>query len=387
MKLMKKYGFLFFLIFPLFLINILGCGQQAGKGLFVRTVIDSSSDIGVFCQPKIFLDFSGNPLIIYLQGIGTNESIIKLATYRSGAWEITRLYSSIIGSDYRSHGLAADIESSGNLHILFGNGYANSSLNHFYQSGGSWIMETIASDVLSNNFDIQIDSSNLVHVIYKDSSAGSFIYAFKQATGNWIKDYIPTQWNSQSGVGVTLRLDNNEQPQITYAVSSIYPKSLELYIVRFNGIAWEGEKVSTLNKEWVSWCFDLDSHDIPHLAYYDDYLPSDPLEGYNYYKILHSFYDGAFWQTEELDRSVCISAPIDINFDSLGQPHLIYNATDPEHRAKYVLKKPTGSWEEKQISENILIEASFCLDKNNIPHIVTSSSPIPPDTLLYYFLK
>ena len=355
--------------------------------MFASVDIESSTESAYFGSPKIILDSSGKPMVVYLRKTGTNESIIKLATSQSPTWSTATIYSSVTGSTFLSHYLAADTDSSGNPHIVFSGGLYQ--IDYLYKSGSTWATETIDSDVLGyfRNFDIKIDNSDVVHVVYQNNfTHGSmYRYATKEGSGDWIKYDIPSaEGSTHAYYAVTLQIDKNEYPHIFYE-KSLYPEnSKELHYAQFNGTTWEVQRVATLEGD-TAWDFKLDDNDRPHIAYYS--LASSSTASGSY-QIFYSYYDSSAWQTEEIDQD-SLPGPICLALDSSDNPRLIFNGSeDVSYRGRYAIKTASGSWEKNQIKENILaiFSTSFLLDGSDNPQIVTTNYSAP-DALQYYYLR
>ncbi len=100
----------------------------------------------------------------------------------------------------------------------------------------------------------------------------------------------------------------------------------------------------------------VDSSDLPHIAYGGDHL---------YY----TYYDGANWNYETVDRSPGTGRYASIALDSSSKVHISYY-DDTNNDLKYVTNT-TGSWVTETVNSNVDVfsNTSIALDSSGKVHI------------------
>ncbi len=152
---------------------------------------------------------------------------------------------------------------------------------------------------------------------------------------------------------ISLDLESTSSPHISYLTT------WNLLKHAWNeGGGWQNETVDVGGQ--VGWYLSmaLDSHDQPHLSYFDEI--NDDLR--------YAHYDGSTWQTEMVDGSGDIGRDTSLAVDPYDRPHISYHDTT-NGLLKYA--ELTGaSWEITTVDISTGNDTSLALDWAGNPHII-----------------
>lgn len=228
-------------------------------------------------QADMAMDSSGGVHTIYCA-----DDNLKHATNASGQWitEVVDVDVPPSASNYDSQVAAVTVDPSDNVHI----GYVGSGmLKHAYNSGGSWVIETVDNPGACGSVDISVDTTGFVHLSYNDLTNCLVKYASNKS-GEWVRETIGSYGDEESETGISI--DSSGHAHVVYYCDSYYPiynidatiydHTLEMRRAHNSSGVWESEVLrrdsfssySTANTAYVS--SGIDSSDSLHVVYSDD---------------------------------------------------------------------------------------------------------------------
>jgi hypothetical protein len=263
------------------------------------------------------LDSNNNPHIVF----NDIEGRLFYATSNSTGWEVQMLT-----SDGMSGSIALD--SANNAQIAYLD--TRNALKYAHRTATGWNIRTIDSSKIfnANLVSLALDTRNNPHILYSYDVRGSqnALTIVKYAA------YNTSEWEIQSvisdsiwGLG-NIALDSNGYPRFTYIIRSIGSQDHSiitkydstLVYASWNGSAWEIRTViSNVNWQNFAGYLALDSHDNPHITYYN--MTADT--GSN--SLMYSTWTGTEWNTQTIESNRTMSAG-PIALDSRGTPHIAY---------------------------------------------------------------
>jgi hypothetical protein len=278
-------------------------------------VVDTVGD-GMSCH--LALDSKGNPYITYRYLDASNHPYLKYAHWDGSTWKIQILDS---GGDYSS----IVVDSNDNPHIAY---YGRMSLHYASWDGTKWNIETVESggkkapDGSYNAtgwwVSLKLDSNDNPHISYyrptSFESSGEVKYASWDGTSWIIQDVEPI--GSDYYIHTSLALDSKGNPHIAYRGDT------GLRYAVWAGSGWDIQTVDYSLKralsvgEWASLV--LDSNDIPHICYIDSYRFS---------VLKYAFLNGSTWRINALTPSFHAGYSISIALDSKGKIHICRDDT------------------------------------------------------------
>jgi hypothetical protein len=265
------------------------------------------------------LDSNNNPHIVFNDGTGR----LLYASFDSTGWNIQT-----VDNDGSSGSLALD--SAGNPHIAYLT--TRRALRYASWTATGWRIQPVdSSEIFDMNLvSLALDASNNPHILYGYNTPGSqnILTIVKYAAYNSSGWYTQTVVSDAAVGGLgNIALDSNGYPHFTY----IFPRINRTYgspqytnlnttltYVSWNGSAWNTQKVaSNVNWRGLAGYLALDSHNYPHIAYYN----STP-DGYSG-ALMYSSWTGTAWDTQTVDSNSSLDAG-PIALDSNGTPHIAY---------------------------------------------------------------
>jgi len=139
--------------------------EDNGTGWNQQYLIDDTDGVGDFVSSA--LDGAGNIHLVYRNN---NTKALKYATNKSGSWVNTIAHN----GDTAWAKSSIVVDSTNKVHIFFLN---NNTIYHTYQSGDTWLTETVASNATHLSADIATD--NIVHIAFLSSDKTKLNYAYK----------------------------------------------------------------------------------------------------------------------------------------------------------------------------------------------------------------
>ncbi len=178
---------------------------------------------------------------------------------------------------------------------------------------------------------------------------------------NWQIDYL-TASDGWVGPYSSLKIDSNDNIHIAYG--SAYDGWLRYK--KWDGSQWDTKKVGPGEFPAINYgalSMDLDSNDIPYIAYIEDYC-------WDY--ITFTYWTGSSWEWEDFTGDSWVEF-VSLAIDSYDTPHLCYvsNTAYPnDHKLKYAKWNGPYDWDITTIDTGAdFAWTSIAIDSNNKPHI------------------
>ncbi len=323
--------------------------------------INISNTSGVSKYPKIQLDLSGNPHIVWQEG---ND--IYYLKYNGIAWvdvDGTGQESANISNSpmTASHHPSFILDNSGKPHITWHEGNE--------------------------------EEPPLAQVIYATWNGSTW-------TGADGGSVTSIDNSSYSSLWVSIAVDSNNYPHIVWEDGE--ENNREIYYLKWNGSSWvdvDGigqESINISNTPgYSSWPFIIiDAFDNPHIVYED--ASAGNLEVY-YQKWNGNSWvdvDGTGLESKNVSSSFTNSAVSKIKIDNSGVPHIMWHEGNVETCEVYCLKWNGSNWvdedgygrDEMRVSRDFINSewGSMVLDSYGCPHIVWSNGVVLQEHDIYY---
>ncbi|MDD5501527.1 MAG: hypothetical protein PHH57_07620 [Candidatus Omnitrophica bacterium] len=160
-----------------------------------------------------------------------------------------------------------------------------------------------------------------------------------------------------TGYGVTLALDSNDYPHLSYLTDDD-GTTAELWYAVWNGTGFDTEKISSSMDVKNSPSIAIDSNDIPHVAYFVQQI------------LRYTYWDGDEWiiSNVETDLDVNNGYP-SLAFDSNDYPQISY--ADPYYEAQEVkfARWNGDEWIISTVDDVTPVRTSLGIDSANYPHV------------------
>ncbi|WP_300426116.1 chitobiase/beta-hexosaminidase C-terminal domain-containing protein [Methanobacterium sp.] len=271
----------------------------------------------------------------------------------SGTWVSTLL-------DTNSMYNSIAVDAAGNPHIVYYQKADSATeypeLKYAYWTGTTWHIETLESTKSGSGFYVSLvlDSSGNPHIAYSQSTPDKLKYAYKDASGWHFFDLITNI--DVSYVNLVLYNDN---PQISF----FHNTEERLKYAYLNGTTWVIENVTPTptGGHWNSLA--LNSNGNPRIAFYDYYSSTTGI--LKYAKRTPT----GIWQIETVDDSGDVGVWCSLVIDSLGAPHISYNANLNGGALKYAYYSETR-WIIEVVDSLDSLASKLILDPAGNPRIV-----------------
>jgi len=265
------------------------------------------------------------------------------------------------------------IDSNDNVHITYTN--LAGELKYGLLEGSTWTFTLLEDNTALSYNAIAVseieypDSIGFPQIAYYSSGLG-FDYCdyFVFDGSSWVDTTIDTYY---AGVDVSIALDGNDNPHVSYLCSSGY---LYLRYAHFDGSTWA---VSTVddnpNVGHYSSIAVESSTGFPHISYYDD--DNDDLK--------HARFNGSSWDIEVVDSNGSVGRHSSIAIDSNDYPSISYR--DVTNQALKYARWNGYSWEISTVDADGEVGrgTSIEIDSSDNPHISYYSNS--EDVLKYAF--
>jgi len=219
-------------------------------------VIDSNGHVGGYSS--IALDSKYNPHISYYDGNPNYD--LKYAYFDGNKWNIEVVDSNGDVGKYSS----ISIDSKDHPHIAYCDD-TNDKPKYAYFDGTKWNIEVIDTNSnLGRCTSIALDKEGNPHVAYLDIGLLKYAYWNRRS---WVIKVVDTD---HVGGHISLALDSNDYPHISYNYWMDYPDIKRLMYIYFDGNEWHKEIVDNGNGYLVGVCIsiDLDRYNYPNISYY-----------------------------------------------------------------------------------------------------------------------
>ena len=151
---------------------------------------------------------------------------------------------------------------------------------------------------------LALDSQGHPHLAY----GGDYLYYAYYDGTNWHTETV----DDSPGAGwyASLALDSHDLPHIAYYDST----NENLKYAYFDGTTWHIETVDSQRSVGYYASLALDSHDLPHIAYLD----------WTHADLKYAYFDGTNWHTETVDSQGYVGEYASLTLDSHDLPHIAY---------------------------------------------------------------
>jgi hypothetical protein len=345
-----------------------------------ETVDSNTVSVGEF--PSIAVDNAGHPSIVYRGTVaqtpeyaphddvtwlietaehptfpGSFSYVLKYAHYNGATWQIDIVDDS--GQVGSSTSLALD--TGGRPHICYNLDTAGGTLVYAYKDISGWYSEAVAvvgaPHYPYDNVSLALDSTDLPHIGYYDDDDGGLKYAHYNGSA-WITETVDssTKWITQTmKAGVSLALDDNDQPHLSYIASGA------VKYAHYDGSAWQIETVWPKSSEYQAFrsntSLALDTDGWPHISFSRagniNGLPAD--------KTTYAYKDESGWHLETVSDSS--STALSLVLDSSGQPHISFSV---EGNLNYAYRTSSG-WQIDPLGW--VGDISSAMDASDVLHI------------------
>jgi len=335
--------------------------KRTGSGWNAR-IIDSPGDV---LAASLALDSSGNPHISYYDGYTHQQ--LRYISWDGSSWNKQIVEKIGAWTFYQS----IAVDSSGNPHISYMD-TTNDDLKYArFGSGWDWEFQTVDSEgSVGWNNCMALDSSGHPHIVYIDRTNESLKYARWDGSAWRIKivDNIGLyeETNSTSSkTSASIAIDSLGYPHICYCSG---PPQTNLKYAKWSGTKKSWTILTIDNDGKVGRCsaIDVDSQNRPHIAY------SDETKG----DLRYARWDGSTWKKyrvtkigEESEALIAYKASIAV--DSSGNPHIAYS-----NKITKALEYAKGQIPKPEVAEVAPDKSADTIDKSKI------DPKTPPSELL-----
>ncbi len=266
------------------------------------------------------------------------------------------------------------VDSNGNPDIAYYQTASSSNsspeLRYTYKNSTGWHTEIVDSTTAGAGFyvSLALDSSNNPHLVYGEvfgmNTTDKLKYAYKDITGWHITILTENSYISY----INLVMYHN-LPRISFYNDSANNGQGELQYMYTDGNTWSIENVTAKPSGGRMNSLAVDSSGNPYISYYD--INSGPVQGSLRYAIRTP---QGVWENTIVDGNILdlhnVGMWNSIALDSLGNPHISYNANDGGGGIlKYASWNGTA-WTIETVSSLKSASSKLLLNKANSPIIV-----------------
>jgi len=330
------------------------CGLSNAQEWHVETIDSLSGAVSYWRTTSIALDSNNYPHMVYNS---MDTPGLKYAHWTGSEWDIEFIEST--GYVARS---SIAIDSQDRPHIAYDIDYA---LKYAVWNGTDWEIETIVPQYACVP-SLVLDSQDEPHIAFDYCEVDSdcdLRYAYR-SEGLWKIEIVDPE--KGSGWWVSLALDGNGYPHISYLWFTYSTVHTELRYAHWTGTEWQTETVDDSSDLPYpnSIAIAIDNQNHPHISYwYED-------SGTNELRYAHG--TGKFWDIQVLDSGLHVGARNSIALDSQDNPCIAYQAYFEQDNGFVRYAHWTGSeWNIQDVDHGTGIgdSCSLALDNQNYPHI------------------
>jgi hypothetical protein len=392
-KSLKTFSLVFF-AFLLLASSYFVCKTQAVStstsssilGVQVQVVDSLGATSLVLVDSSFALDSADNPHVAYSDGKTVG---IKYASWNGSGWDIQVV--DTVGDDMSIH-LALD--SKANPYITYR--YLDSSgypyLKYAHWDGSTWKTQILDSGGDYNS--IAVDSKDNPHIAYYGRMSLHYAswdgakWNFETVESGGTQE--PDSSYTATGTWVSLKLDSNDNPHISYYDPTNYWKSGEVKYASWNGASWVIQDVAPVlyGDYYIHTSLALDSKGNPHIAYRGDT------------GLMYAASDGSSWNVQTVDYSLkqadSVGEAASLVMDSNDIPHIIYEDSYRFSVLKYAFLNGS-TWQINPLTPTFHggYSISTALDSKGkihicrddmstltLNHIIVDEADLPPPTQL-----
>ncbi len=369
--------------------------------------------------PEIALDSNNYAHIVWFSETGAGNSEIFYLKWNGSGWvdadgtgQESINISNIPGiSKYPK----IQLDSSGNPHIVWQEG---SDIYYLKWNGSEWVdvdgagreSANISNSPLTDSHhpSFCLDKNDKPHITWHEGNEeapplATVIYATWNGSA-WVGadgGSVTSIYNSPyPSLWVSIAVDSNNYPHIVWSDGE--ENNREIYYLKWNGSFWvdvDGVGLESINISntpgYSSWPFIiLDASDKPHIVYEDASVGNLEV----YYQKWNGFFwvdvDDAGLESRNISNSFSNSAVPEIRIDNFGTPHIMWHEGNVETCEVYCLKWNGGNWvdedgagrDEMRVSRDFVNSewGSMVLDSYGYPHIVWSNGVVLQEHDIYY---
>lgn len=334
-------------------------GNENWKNIFVDaigpipSIPSGTAQHPLRTSASIFIDGSDNPHLLYYD---FTSGDLKYSVRNKWEFQVVGLVGTLNEPSNRN----ITLDSRGLPHIAFG----GSNLYHGYFDGSTWQFELVDASATAGAYAaIAMDEDDNIYIAYYDDGPEDLRFAtYEDRTGVWTLETVDSTYDV--GKFLSLVLDYNDKPHISYfdetndrlryAVRSgsswsratlddegavggytsiaidrnnrphiVYANFVDnflKYIVQTSSGWQEPEILPTGGKVRSFVSLDLDSHDQPYIAYFEDAGENDT--EYDILKIVYD--DGSGWDVDTIDSDNSVGWWNSMQLDSYTDAHISY---------------------------------------------------------------
>lgn len=285
--------------------------------------------------------------------IGIEDRVLRYAHYTGSAWQIEILEGGV-GDE-----TSLVIDSHNRPHLLYASG---SDLRYATTDGAAWSIQTVLSDTTQASLDL--DSADQPHISYYAAATADLKY-MHWATQGWQTESIDTV--GDVGRGNRLKLDASGQPHVAYCVyDSSTAACVQLKYAVKNGATWQTQVVDAGSSIGSGISLALDGNSQPHISY------AAPASGGSYStQLRYAIRVGNVWQPQVVYVYNSTLAWTSIQIDRVGYPHIAVTGYTNGPGEIYYATRTTGAWQVE--TSNYFMGGSHpvqLIDHRNFPVIV-----------------
>ncbi|XES77554.1 MAG: hypothetical protein ACBZ72_01445 [Candidatus Bathyarchaeia archaeon] len=184
-------------------------------------------------------------------------------------------------------------------------------INYAVWNGTNWTTQKISPTGSTNN-KIAIDPNNKPHIVYQ--AYDGLKHIFWNGT-NWITQtvYVPP---GMGWVYFSVAIDSSGNPHIVYATINLPIDELRYTV--WTGSNWNTTTIDSGSFPYWAPSITLDSHDIPHITYFDQTNMDLTEKG----TLKYATPKGSNWSIQTVDTPFYSQSSLAL--DSKGYPHISY---------------------------------------------------------------
>jgi len=280
------------------------------KSYWSTEIVDDEGNTGRYTS--IDIDSRNYPHISYCRE--DNGGFVKYAYWNGVNWILSTIDK---GFDYTFGNVLTTsicLDSNDYPHIAYAK--PPNMVNYASWNGTIWNIETIyTGNGIYGSVGLILDSNDNPHISYCDG-LGSFVlrYAHRH-NSEWSNDIIDNI--KSSGFHNSISIDSNDCVHIAY--SNIDHKEIKYAVKNSSTLEWKLESVDSTILGFPNYpSIDIDSHNLPHIGYYDSG------KEYNYLKYAHKNSSTLHWISKTIIADKPVGNSYSLAISDLDDVYLMY---------------------------------------------------------------